>query len=691
MNHYRLIAAVLLAAGVARAALVIYPEYPEQIERDYAYAVRVSQGQERKALPVYNHCEKSGLVGRTRGGDVNRRFCEFAFSGGPVRVDVRVTEDVRCYKVFPARLRLKSAFSKGVISVWLDRPASFGIQLNDYDKTILSVFADAPEDATKVPVKGTPGVMFVDRWLDAPGLDGVIETGKDVKEIYIAPGAVLNARLKVRGPGTYVHGRGMVLDPLSDIFRYDQTKNTTRGLLAVQAPHVTVEDIKLVDARTFCYCSWAKGVTFRNVRALASMMCSDGITGGHDLRVDGAWLYVGDNALVVSSTRNAAYRNVAIGTSCAAIFPQGDNINARMEDIDVFRADEGLIHNSYNGVLRRNTKWSEMSGSLARREPGPQDLKHRTQQFLFTRLSAVDCTLFPYFFSGCNMGTLPKSFAFRDLAIPYATGRCEWRTAGQTNGVSISVRNDPAKWLITSNYVLSVTNLWLGGKKATAFPRGSVAGCDGEVSVSVAATDDSSPGAAAPDRHVVDWTCPYKVWIGNSLQRDWRQVDVRGGLEKHLPEPKPAANVLAEPGRVRSLWQRVPSWLVKLEATGRDERGAVIYRLVQCERNAGMQAILTDAFLRRGNGTWRLAFDVKAAGEAPVKLKVRMQTNERKIDCAIAPAIPCGGGWECRETDVKTDFDMAQTDLVALAILSTAPADEILFRNFSLVRLPDVL
>ena len=467
----------VFALAASRAELVVYPDYPEQIARDYAYAVRVVQGDVRKPLTVYNHCEKSILNPRTRGGDVNRRFCEFAFSGGPVRVDIRVTEDVRCYKVFPSRLRLKSAFADGVISVWLEKPASFGIQLNDYDKTILSVFADAPEDPAKVPAKGAPGVLYVDRWLDAPGRDGIITTGKEVKEIYIAPGAVLNARLKVRGPGTHVHGRGMVLDPLSDVFRFDQTQNTTRGLLGVSAPGVTVEDVKLVDARTFNYCSWAKDVTYRNVRALSSMMCSDGITcGGPGVRVEGAWLYVGDNALVVSGTRDAVFRDMVLGTSCAAIFPQSNNYGARLENVDVFRADDGLINNTYNGVLRRNNKWSEMNGGLQKREPGPQDLSHLTQQFFFANLSAVDCTLFSHFFFGHNMGTRPKTFAFRDLVIPFSTGRSDWRAIGQTNGVSIAVRNNPAKFLVTSNYTFAVTNLWLGGRKVAAFPPGTVVG-----------------------------------------------------------------------------------------------------------------------------------------------------------------------------------------------------------------------
>ena len=86
-----LISSLALAlAAPALAELVAYPEYPAQIERDWAYAVRVTQGKVAKRLQVYNHCEKSPLTRRVRGGDVNRRFCEFAFSGDPVRVDIVV-------------------------------------------------------------------------------------------------------------------------------------------------------------------------------------------------------------------------------------------------------------------------------------------------------------------------------------------------------------------------------------------------------------------------------------------------------------------------------------------------------------------------------------------------------------------------------------------------------------------------
>lgn len=648
------------------AGVVVYPEYPAAITRDTAYAVQVEQEGVRRPLVVYNHCEKSILAGRTHGGDVNRRFCEFAFSGAPVRVDIRVSRDVSSYKVFPARHRLKSAFRDGVVSVWLDRPVYFGLQLNDSDKTILSVFADAPEKADEIPQKGAPGVLYVEGWVDAPGADGFLETPKDLKEIYLAPGAVLNARLKIVAKGLRMHGRGMVLDPLSDIFRYDQTQNTARGVIRVAAPDVTLDGFKVIDARTFNLMSWAPNTTFRNVKLLASMMCSDGFTNGHrGFRAENCWLYVGDNALVVSGVTGAVYRDIAIGTSCAAIFPQGNNAAVTMENIDVFRADDGLINNWHNETLRRNNKWSEMNAGKAHKEKDPQDLRHLAHEFFFRNLSAVDCTLFSHFFSGHNMGTLPKTFAFDGCSVPGSTGRSDWRVIGKTDGVAIDTRNDPKRWLITDNYALTFTNLWIGGVRST-FPA-SAFNNPTNVAVAYATTDAPPEVPLAADRHVVTW--------------------------KALVRPRPAvdlhANLVAEAPKTKSVWQRVPSWLVKLEATHRDEAGRVIYRLVQCEKSAGMQAVVTDGFLARGNGRWTVAFDLRARSENPFSLRVQLISNEKTFERKI-PVLAAAAAeltpWKRYEVTFDTDFDPVVTDLVAVSLTATDTADEIAFRNLSFSR-----
>ncbi len=653
-----------LEAKDAPALLAVYPDYPAAIERDATYEVSVSQAGVARSLVVYNHCEKSPLSTRTRGGDVNRRFCEFAFSGAPVRVDIRVKEDVKSYAVFPSRLQLPHAFSNGVLSVWLKEPAFFGVRLNDCDKSILSVFADAPECPARIPQKGAPGVLYVDGWVDATREDGILETKDDIREIYLAPGSVLNARLVVSGKGTRVHGRGMMLDPFSDIFRFDQTKNTRRGFFIVNAPDVTVEDIKLIDARTFNFCSFQPNVTFRRVRALSTMMCSDGITcGWGNFRVEGAWLYVGDNGLVISGIEGAFFRDIVIGTSCNAIFPQGTNLKVKMENVDVFRADEGLIRNVYNGVLRRDTKWNETNGGFAKKEPGPQDLASHRIDFVVHQLTAIDCVLFPHFFTGGNMGTLPKTFAFRNVSIPHATGSPCWQAIGRTNGASVVMLHDSARWLDTENYALAITNLYLGGVAVDAFPP---CAWTPNPRLRLTVVKDEKPTQRrvplVPDRVEVDWTAPRKM----------AHAGVKAG--GNLVEDRPST---------RSVWQRFPSWLAKLEATRR-EAGARVYRLVQCEKGGGMQAIVTDGFRAAGNGRWKVSFDLRARSENPFSLRVWLVSNEKRLEKTVTILEKPTGtltDWKRYEVDFDTDFDLSLTDLMSLGFAATATADEIQFRS----------
>ena len=606
-----------LSAFACVSSLTVYPEYPAAIPRDAAYRVRVRQGATERTLPVYNRTEKSLLVGRTRGGDVNRRFCEFAFEGDPVTVEIGVRDAVKSYAVFPSRLGLRHGFTNGVLTVTVDRPCNFGVRFNDYDKTILSVFADATEPRSEVPVKGAPGVLYVDGWMDAPGRDGAMEIGPETKEVYLAPGSVLNARLHIRGKGTFVHGRGMILDPLSDIFRYDQTKNTRRGLLTVGAPEVRVKDVKLVDARTFNYMCWQPDVRFENVKALSAMMCSDGITFGSKRFVcDGAWLYVGDNALVLSGGKEFAVSNVTIGTSCAAIFPQGSP-EGRLQNIDIFRTDDGFLNNTYNGVLRRNNKWNEMNGGLQRAEPGPQDLVHQTCDLVFDDVSLLDCMRLRSLFRGRNMGTKPKKYVFNRLTAP-----------APENKKTVDVQNDPAKWLVTDNYEITFNDL---------------------------------------------------VLVTNAVS-GVRLAEVWTPSEKAARSVSPDTNLVREIWPRQSVWQRVPSWLVKLETeNGLDETNR-IYKLVQCEKNAGMQAVVTEEALARGKGRYVLSFEAAAElaeGEGPLEVICRVQSNDWKVERRVT----VGADWTSHAVDFDLPIEASRDDLVGVSLLATRPVATLRFRG----------
>lgn len=684
--------------------LIVYPEYPPQIQRDNTYSVKINQDGITKSLVVYNHTESSILQRRQHGGDSQRRFCEFAFSGDPVRVDISVQQDVQSYVVFPATARLKSEFKDHVISVFLDRPQYFGIRLNDDSNTILSIFADAPE--TDVPQKGDPGVLYVDSWTEAPDRSGLITTDASIREIYIAPGAVLNAWLEIRGPNTKVHGRGMLLDPMSNIFRFDQQKRTVLGIFRMLAPNITVDGIKLVDARSFNYIISAKGCKMRNFKALSSMMCTDGISffigNDPDNLVENGWLYVGDNALVLSGSSSVQVRNVVIGTSCAAIFPQVSfKAPALLENIDIFRCDEGLINNYYNITT-----------------PGT---KEQTVFVNIRNLTAVDCILFPWIFQGRNMGTLEKTIKFENISVPESTGEALYKSAGKI-GSAILVKNGK-NYLYTDNYTLNFTNLYVAGKLIQDPGALKIQSPD-RIQITVQTDEKSNEQLPmGPNRKEMNYQYPYKVFIGSAPQTFFEPPRKRGGeillhapeIQKKLGLSSPFStewislndlrkitdvsydrkegkitlknipndqNLVAETREIQSIFQRVPSYRAKLE-TLQAEDGSYIYNLSKVKDQAGMHTNLTDTILKNGNGTYEVTFRAKAS--ADLVLNVKLLSNES----TFGQTVDLTTDWQNFRVKLQTEFDLPITRLISLMFSAKDPADNIQIRDIVLKKISE--
>ena len=336
--------------------LIIYPEFDERIERDYLYHVSVTQGARTETLPVYNHTEDS-RVNRNpidgRRADEFRRFSTFAFAGEGVRVDIRVGRDFHDYAVMPARKRFRHSFKDGVISVYLDRPDYFVIRLDGGDHTNLAVFADAPE--TELPREGEKTIV-VDRWQEVEG--GVLTLTEPHTTVYIPAGAVLNARIQVLADDCRIIGRGAIVDPVGDIYRYSAAELDTGGVILIKSVNRTLVDgVHLLDAKAFNLEVigtweeiWATDNLVRNVKILSTQMSSDGITFCYyakNSRAEHCFVYCGDNALVYEEY--AHYRDITVGTTCNALYPQTDVRNSSLENIYVFRADENIINCEMNG------------------------------------------------------------------------------------------------------------------------------------------------------------------------------------------------------------------------------------------------------------------------------------------------------------------------------------------------------
>ncbi len=422
--------------------LQIYRELPHGIRRDFTYDVTVTQGDRTEKIPVYNHTEESACNGRGSGGDHNRRFAMFAFDGTGVRVDIKVKADFDRYAVMPSAKHFKSRFRDGVISVFLDKPDYFLIRMDDDENTILSIFADDIADTSNIPDKNDPDVIWIDGWFETE--NGLYDLEADNKTLYITPGSVFNVRALIKGDNIKVIGYGAVVaDPFNNIYKKDVRVGGTEGkgrkIFTITGSNCTAEGMTTVDSRCYNYVVCGDNMVLRNAKALSSMMTTDGVstyTGDGQL-IEHCFLYVGDNALVYSAT-NTHHKDITIGTTCCALFPQVDVPSAFSEDIHVFRSNEGILNHRYNGNAT----------------------VERVANFSVKNLDSVDCPTTPWLFQCRQMGTKPKTVVFENISTCSPNGSSNPRYLWASNLVNFDNKDDG---LYTSNYHVTMKNVYVDG------------------------------------------------------------------------------------------------------------------------------------------------------------------------------------------------------------------------------------
>ena len=420
--------------------LQIYKELPQGIRRDFTYDVTVTQGDQSSKIPVYNHTEESACNGRGSGGDHNRRFAMFAFDGTGVRVDIKVKADFGKYAVMPSAKRFKTRFRDGVISVFMDKPDYFLIRMDDDENTILSIFADDIADTSRIPDKNDPDVIWIDGWYETE--NGLYDLMEDNKTLYLAPGSVFNVRAVLKGNNIKAIGYGAVVaDPFNNIYKKDVRVGGTEGkgrkIFTINGSNCTAEGMTTIDARCYNYVVSGDNMVLRNAKALSSMMTTDGVSSytGDGQLIEHCFLYVGDNALVYSA-RNTHHKDLTIGTTCCALFPQVEVHSALSEDIHVFRANEGILNHRYNGDAT----------------------VERIGNFSVKNLDSVDCPTTPWLFQSRQMGTIPKNVVFENVSTNSANGSSNPRYLWSTDLVNFDNKDDG---LYTSNYHVTMKNVYV--------------------------------------------------------------------------------------------------------------------------------------------------------------------------------------------------------------------------------------
>ncbi len=197
-----------------------------------------------------------------------------------------------------------------------------------------------------------------------------------------------------------------------------------------------------IDARCFNILMSGSNGVIRNYKAVSSMMNTDGITiGGKNHLVEHCFMYVGDNGLVISNATNTVFRDITIGTTCAAIFPQLTNTGILLEDIYIFRSNDGILNNFYNN----------------------DNTTARKAEITIKNLDCVDCINLPHFFRGEKVGELDKVYNFINVSLPSICGSSDPHNSWMTNTKRLVLMKNTDGTLFTQNYTLNFTNLYIDG------------------------------------------------------------------------------------------------------------------------------------------------------------------------------------------------------------------------------------
>ena len=372
--------------------LIIYPEYPEQIDRDYMFEVSVTQGDKTAKIPVYDETRQPAAT-RQPYGDDYRRFCEFAFKGEPVRIDVTVNESFSEYTLIPAIKDIPSTVNGNVISIYVDEPMQLilrlGNELDSHNKMV-AIFVDPPEE--NVPNKKDRNVIWIEGWYETSNGELHVSGGQT---LYIAPGAVCNARILGSGDNITITGRGMVRDP------YDTRTPNKHGYNYVinlkHGSNVKVEGIKIVDCRFYhLYFENIKQGEIYNIKAFSNQISTDGFPiNGTNIYFHDSFADVGDDTFTGGGT-NKLYENLVVGSTCGIFSLGGAQTNNVYKDISIFRADEAIFKNYYSK--------GQFTGAT------------------FENIYAVDCIFTPYFIASKDQGTGIKQFIFKNVHLNTPSG-----------------------------------------------------------------------------------------------------------------------------------------------------------------------------------------------------------------------------------------------------------------------------
>ncbi len=549
--------------GLVENKLIIYPEYPAQIDRNYDFEVTVTQGDKTAKIPVYDETRQPAST-RSPYGDNYRRFSEFAFSGEPVRIDVKCNMSFDEYTLIPAIKDIPSTVDGNVISIYVNEPMQLVLRLGDgidSNNKMLAIFVDPPE--VNIPNKKDPNVVWIEGWYEADNKELRLTTGQT---LYIAPGAVCNSRVHTEGGNITVRGRGMIRDPHDT--RTPNINGYNANLMLTEGSNIKIDGIKIVDCRYYhIYSLNTHGIEINNVKLLSNQISTDGYClSGSNIYIHDSFADIGDDVFTIDAAHRL-YEDLVLGSTCGIFSFTKNRNDETYRNISIFRADEAIFKNYYGA--------GGFSGAV------------------FENIIAVDCPFTPHLFASSDQGDMPKNFVFKNVSINSTTGTDVKTSSFRTyKNQLINIKNG-------DSFAFNFENLYIDGKLITDASQFEIIDkSPSKASIKITTNASSEPIPLAPNKTVLD--TPY-------IHIDKPVTPLETG-ENIVPNPS------LEDGAVE--WITVNFTRHELSSEAQDGKYS-FYIPADKGEVGGVETIVTDGLNRGGKGEYLLEFYAKKAPGSP--------------------------------------------------------------------------
>lgn len=275
---------LLLFVMAAQAQVVTYPDglkanMPHN--DDYTVRVRIPGGEWKDLFEYKVQVDMDAVQ--------NASMVQFDM-GETVEVMVKKNNGtIREVDIRPLNNNIRYQQTKNAILFKLDKPQYLSVEFNGDRLHNLHLFANPLE--TEVYKEAENGVMYfgpgVHRPLDLPNNQIRIPANTTV---YLAPGAVLKAKLLVDGvENVRIIGRGILDHPI-------------RGIEVTNAKNVTIDGVTVVNPEHYTvFGAGTKGLTVKNLKSFSSKGWSDGIDlmCCRDVLIDNVFLRNSDDCIAL--------------------------------------------------------------------------------------------------------------------------------------------------------------------------------------------------------------------------------------------------------------------------------------------------------------------------------------------------------------------------------------------------------